>query len=87
VDDHGLIDLDIPRGAIFTLMLITQGRFGALHWKAFETPLADKKGINATAMLMFLWTKHCLASSSIFSGRPGLEMHVPFCTRAFSGRF
>ncbi|NLQ18070.1 imidazoleglycerol-phosphate dehydratase HisB [Marinomonas sp. M1K-6] len=84
---HGLIDLDIHAvGDLHIDAHHTVEDLGITLGQAFEIAVGDKKGIKRYGHA-YVPLDEALSRVVIdFSGRPGLEMHVPF-TRASVGGF
>ncbi|BFM49686.1 imidazoleglycerol-phosphate dehydratase HisB [Marinomonas sp. THO17] len=84
---HGLIDLDIHAvGDLHIDAHHTVEDLGITLGQAFEIAVGDKKGIKRYGHA-YVPLDEALSRVVIdFSGRPGLEMHVPF-TRASVGNF
>jgi imidazoleglycerol-phosphate dehydratase len=84
---HGLIDLDIEaHGDLHIDAHHTVEDVGITLGQAFAKAMGDKKGIRRYGHA-YVPLDEALSRVVIdFSGRPGLEMHVPF-TRAMIGTF
>lgn len=84
---HGLIDLDIEaNGDLHIDAHHTVEDVGITLGQAFAKAIGDKKGIRRYGHA-YVPLDEALSRVVIdFSGRPGLEMHVPF-TRAMIGTF
>lgn len=84
---HGLIDLDImARGDLHIDAHHTVEDVGITLGQAFDQALGDRKGMTRYGHA-YVPLDEALSRVVIdFSGRPGLEMHVPF-TRARIGEF
>jgi imidazoleglycerol-phosphate dehydratase len=84
---HGLIDLDIEaKGDLHIDAHHTVEDVGITLGQAFAKAIGDKKGIRRYGHA-YVPLDEALSRVVIdFSGRPGLEMHVPF-TRSMIGAF
>ncbi|MGV8892838.1 MAG: imidazoleglycerol-phosphate dehydratase HisB [Burkholderiaceae bacterium] len=84
---HGLIDLDIEaHGDLYIDAHHTVEDVGITLGQAFAKAIGDKKGIRRYGHA-YVPLDEALSRVVIdFSGRPGLEFHVPF-TRAMIGAF
>lgn len=84
---HGLIDLDIEaKGDLHIDAHHTVEDVGITLGQAFAKAIGDKKGIRRYGHA-YVPLDEALSRVVIdFSGRPGLEMHVPF-TRSMIGTF
>lgn len=84
---HGLIDLDIEaHGDLYIDAHHTVEDVGITLGQAFAKAIGDKKGIHRYGHA-YVPLDEALSRVVIdFSGRPGLEYHVPF-TRAMIGAF
>ncbi len=84
---HGLIDLDIEaKGDLHIDAHHTVEDVGITLGQAFAKAIGDKKGIRRYGHA-YVPLDEALSRVVIdFSGRPGLEMHVPF-TRSMIGSF
>ncbi|NMM28387.1 MAG: imidazoleglycerol-phosphate dehydratase HisB [Glaciimonas sp.] len=84
---HGLIDLDIEaHGDLYIDAHHTVEDVGITLGQAFAKAIGDKKGIRRYGHA-YVPLDEALSRVVIdFSGRPGLEFHVPF-TRAMVGAF
>ena len=84
---HGLIDLDIHAvGDLHIDAHHTVEDLGITLGQAFDIAVGDKKGIKRYGHAYVPLDESLSRVVIDFSGRPGLEMHVPF-TRASVGGF
>lgn len=87
VSRHGLIDLDIHAvGDLHIDAHHTVEDLGITLGQAFDIAVGDKKGIKRYGHAYVPLDESLSRVVIDFSGRPGLEMHVPF-TRASVGGF
>ncbi len=84
---HGLIDLDISaKGDLHIDAHHTVEDVGIALGQAFAKAIGDKKGIRRYGHAYVPLDEALSRVVVDFSGRPGLEFHVPF-TRAMIGQF
>ena len=84
---HGLIDLDISaKGDLHIDAHHTVEDVGIALGQAFAKAIGDKKGIRRYGHAYVPLNEALSRVVVDFSGRPGLEFHVPF-TRAMIGQF
>lgn len=84
---HGLIDLDIEaKGDLYIDAHHTVEDVGITLGQAFAKAIGDKRGIRRYGHAYVPLDEALSRVVVDFSGRPGLEFHVPF-TRAMIGQF
>jgi imidazoleglycerol-phosphate dehydratase len=84
---HGLIDLDIEaKGDLYIDAHHTVEDVGITLGQAFSKAIGDKRGIRRYGHAYVPLDEALSRVVVDFSGRPGLEFHVPF-TRAMIGQF